>query len=121
MVNKLKNRWTDEERRYLVSRHADGVALLAEALGRTEEDVLAQAAEIGMASIGQSPEELSICPRCGRYYLRPGTSAGRAGMCCVCWDTMKAVAMEERRAHLAARARYEAAKSGVQRARRAHG
>lgn len=102
--------WTTKEERYLITHKSDGAAILAAALGRTECAIRRRASRLGV-SLRPRPGEL--CPRCGCYEIRAGTSAAQHGLCPVCWERAKADAMEERDATLREQARYEAAKMRV--------
>lgn len=110
-----RRRWTDEEGRWLIQHATDGCALIAVALGREEADVMGEAERRGVR-LDVGPDALELCPRCSARYVRPGTSSGKAGVCPVCWERMKADAMEERAAALWERRRYEAAKKRAWRA-----
>lgn len=108
--------WTDERQGYLIRHALDGVGLLSHALGISEDEVVRQAERSGLRlSYGPQWGELELCPVCCARYVRPRTTAYRAGVCPVCWDRMKAEAMRERAATVNARRDYEAAKKQAQR------
>lgn len=107
--------WTDEERRYLVSHKTDGAELVAVALGRSPKSVRRMAERMGV-SLAVRPGD--VCPVCGVYDIRPGTSAAQHGMCVVCWERKRARAMQERAAFQDARRDYERQKHAARKARR---
>lgn len=96
--------WTDEEKRYLVSHKTDGAALIAEALGRSIVSVQVMACRM---HVSLRQVDGPLCPKCGTYRVRPGTYAGRHGLCVVCWERERARALSERRAFKEARREYE--------------
>jgi hypothetical protein len=102
--------WTDEQRRYLLRHRTDGTALLSHVLGHTEDEIQAEANRIGFEVPKRRLDGGEICPMCGTYEVRPDTVSGRNGVCPVCWERMKAKAMEERAATLRAQRDYDAAK-----------
>lgn len=104
---RFSKRWTDEEKRYLVTYKTDGAERIAAALGRSVIAVQIMACRLHV-SLAESEGEL--CPRCGVRRIRKGTSAYRHGLCPVCWESEKAEAMRERRAFQRARREYERAK-----------
>lgn len=86
--------WTDAEDRYIVSHRDDGAYLVAEALGRSASAVRHRASRLG---VRLAYRKLGRCPVCGIRLVRPGTYAGRHGMCLACWERRKADAIRERR------------------------
>lgn len=104
---RVSRRWTDEEKRYLISHKTDGAKLVAAALGRTPLSVRIMASRL---HVSLERVESEVCPRCGRYRMRKGTSGYRHGLCPVCWEQEKAYAIRERKAFQRARQDYERAK-----------
>lgn len=100
-------KWTDEEKRYLISHKTDGAYLIAAALGRSVVSVQTMACRLHVSLVRQ---EGPICSRCGVRRVRFGTIGYRHGLCPVCWENEKADAMRERREFQRARRRYETAK-----------
>lgn len=111
----IQFRWTDADCRYLITHKSDGAELVAKALGRSVSAVKMKASRLGV-SLRPQPGEL--CPSCGCYRIRAGTSAAQHGLCPACWEREKARAMQERAATMAATAEYNAAKVRVDNARR---
>lgn len=105
--------WSDEEKRYLFKHAADGYLLIGEALGRSGLAVKRKCARMGVR-VSRYPIEGELCPRCGTGRITASDrNAVGAGVCPICWEQMKAEAMEERAAYLRTRRRYEAAKKRV--------
>ena len=109
--------WTDEEKRYLVTHKADGYALMAHVLGRTEKAIRRQAEKMGVRA-RRAPELGELCPICGEHRVRSGTRAARVGICPLCWEREKTDAMAERARTLEQRRRYDAAKKSIRVSRR---
>lgn len=105
--SRFSKRWTDEEKRYLISHKTDGADLIAAALGRTVVSVQIMACRL---HVSLRREEGELCPRCAMYRVRRGTIAYRYGLCPVCWEREKTDAMRERKAFQRERQDYEAAK-----------
>lgn len=104
---RVSRRWTDEEKRYLISHKTDGSARIASALGRTPLSVRIMASRL---HVSLKMIESELCPRCGMYRMRKGTAGYRQGLCPVCWEQEKAYAIRERKDFLRARQDYERAK-----------
>lgn len=104
---RFSKRWTDEEKRYLITYKDDGAEKIAAALGRSTIAVQIMACRLHVSLAVRHGE---ICPRCGMREVRKGTSAYSHGLCPVCWEREKAEAIRERRAFKRARKEYEAAK-----------
>lgn len=102
------------EIRYLRQHRGQGARLLAAALDRSEMSVRKMAQRLGVSLCHTHGE---LCPRCGCYEIRPGTDAGREGLCPACYRRELAHAIEERRATDAAMRAYEAAKKRAARGR----
>lgn len=105
--SRFSKRWTDEEKRYLISHKTDGAELIAAALGRTIISIQIMACRL---HVSLERIESELCPRCGKYRMRKGTSGYRHGLCPVCWEQEKAYAIRERKAFQRARQDYERAK-----------
>ena len=105
--SKRGRRWTDEEKRYLITHKTDGAYRIAAALGRSVVSVQVMACRLHVSLVQVEGE---ICPRCGTYRLRVGSYAARHGLCPVCWEREKAEALRERRAFQRAHRDYESAK-----------
>lgn len=105
--SRFSKRWTDEEKRYLISHKTDGAELIAAALGRSiiSVQIMASRLHVSLERI-----ESELCPRCGMYRMRKGTAGYRQGLCPVCWEQEKAYAIRERKAYQRARQDYERAK-----------
>lgn len=96
------------------------MGLLSHALGASEEEVICRAETSGLRlSYGPEWGELELCPMCAARFVRPRTSAYRAGVCPVCWEHMKTEAARERAASVRALRDYEAEKKQRQRAGKA--
>lgn len=111
-------RWTDEERRYLIAHAPDGYIMLAMALGRSENAVRSQADKMGV-TITMRPRLGGICPLCGLHRLREGghKHAYRMGVCPSCYESLKADALGERVDMLREYRRYQATKASLRRER----
>lgn len=104
---RFSRKWTDEEKRYLISHKSDGAYLLAEALGRSVASVQIMACRLGVSLRSDLGE---ICPVCGQARIHKGSFAGRRGMCSACWEKEKARSLLERKRFLSARREYERSK-----------
>ena len=114
--------WSDEEKRYLLKVASDGAALAAVALNREQADVEEMARAMGIALAERPPVgERELCPYCCERYIKPGTRAGKSGMCIVCWERRKTEAVMERASFVESLRVYDAARKAVYRERRAHG
>lgn len=105
--SRLSKRWTDEEKRYLITYKSDGAERIAAALGRSVFSVQCMASRLHVSLV---EVEGDLCPRCGARKVRKGTSAYRHGLCPVCWEMEKTEAIRERRALQRAKREYDAAK-----------
>lgn len=103
--------------RYLVSHRADGYALMAHVLGRSEKAVRRQAEKMGVR-VRRAPELGEICPICGEHRVRSGARAAQVVVCPLCWEREKTDAMVERARTLEQRRRYDAAKKSMRVSRR---
>lgn len=105
--------WTTSELKTLSTMRNEGADAIAEVLGRSPKAVRRMASKQRVSLRVQYGE---LCPMCGKYVVREHTSAGRRGMCVVCW-TKKLTRLREERAEMVVREReYQAAKKRAQRA-----
>lgn len=114
--------WTWDRQRYLIAHSQDGVGLLSEALGASEDEVIRHAEKSGLRlSYGPEYGELNLCPFCCERFVRPQTNSGRAGACPTCWERFKSESRREAKSWANARREYEDAKKQAQRAKRGAG
>lgn len=106
-TKRISRKWTDEEKRYLVTYKTDGAERIAAALGRSVISVRVMACRMHVSLVEVDGD---LCPRCGAHRVRKGTSAARHGLCPVCWELEKTEAIRERRALQRAKQKYDAAK-----------
>jgi tRNA(Ile2) C34 agmatinyltransferase TiaS len=81
--------FSQAEDRFLRHHRGDGIALVAQVMGRTCPELLNRAEELGI-ELAITPEFGEVCPRCGSRMTRWG-SGYRHGLCEACWSRERAL------------------------------
>lgn len=110
--------WSREEVAYLRDHARDGSAAIAAKLGRSRQAVKNKACELGLSLLPAAHDRGELCPACAMREVDRSTTAGRNGLCKVCYTYRQADRARQRAAEIRAQREYDAARQDLSRARR---
>ena len=114
----MTSHWSKEEVAYLRDHARDGAAAIAKRLGRSPHAVRCKASELGVSLLPIAHDRGELCPACATREVDRSTTAGRNGLCKVCYTYRQTERARQRAAEIRAQREYDAARQDLARARR---